>query len=68
MLSLSRLALVMTLSIAIAAFILLIQDVAPRNRSTVDRSAAEPADVMKIVPAEADQDRRQWRTGHASAH
>lgn len=68
--SLSRLTLVMTVTVAIAAYILLVQDVAPKSRAHGDRPAAAAAETMKIVPAEADRDRRDWHmpTGDGSAN
>jgi hypothetical protein len=68
--SLSRLTLAITLTVATAAFILLVQDVAPKDWPAADRSVAPPVEMMKIVPAQADRDMRDWHmaTGDQSAN
>jgi hypothetical protein len=70
MLSLSRLALAITLTVAAAAFVLLVQDVAPKNWPAADQFAGPPAEMTKIVPAKAARDTRHWHmaTGGQSAN
>ncbi len=70
MLSLSRLTLAITLSTAIIAYVLLIQDVAPKDWPGLGQSAAPPVEMMKIVPAQADRDLRDrhMATGDQSAN
>ncbi len=68
----SRLVLVVISVAAIATLIVLIpQHVATKDRpAPIEQSATPPQEMMKIVPAEAGRDTRDWHmpTGDGSAN